>query len=220
MKTNVAKRVSRNEKRYRDLNTRLVDSLWVIDADTLEVLFISESTEKIRGYRAEEVIGIHVKWIMTDDSYQKALSMLTMARQEYEQGKDPSYKLEIECYHKNGSTTWVEIAGKFVKEEGEPLQILGISRDISDRKVAEINKDHLLIKYKEALAEQKQLRAEIKLLEKLLPICSGCRRIRDKENKWWPLEEYIRNKTGSQFTHTICPGCTEVYYPDTEDESD
>lgn len=186
----------------------------MIDADTLEVLFVSESTEKLRGYRAEEVIGSHVREIVTDDSYQRAMDLMKRARQEYEQGKDPSYRLEVECYQKNRSTTWIEINAKFVKEDGEPLQIVGISRDITHRKIAEINKEQLLEKYKEALAEQKRLRSEIKLLEKLLPICSGCRRIRDENNRWWPLEAYVNNKTGTRFTHSICPDCTEVYYPD------
>ena len=220
MKTGISKKVASNEKRYRDFNKRFVDSLWVIDAETLEVIFISESKKKLRGYRAEEVIGSHIREIVTDDSYQRAMDVMKKARQEYEQGKDPAYRLEIECYHKNNSTTWFEITAKFVKEDGEPLQIVGISRDITDRKIAEMNKEHLLKMYKEALEEQKRLRSEIKLLEQLLPICSGCRRIRDEKDNWWPLEAYVREKTGSQFTHSICPDCTKVYYPDIENEED
>jgi PAS domain S-box-containing protein len=214
MKTSVAKRVAGNEKRYRDFNKQFADSIWVIDADSLEILFISDSTEKVRGYRPEEVVGTHIKEMMTKESFRQVMATLKKARKEYEQGMDPSYRLEIECYNKEENTIWIEITAKFVKEKEEPLQIIGISRDISDRKIAEMNKDHLLERLKESLKEQKRLRSEVELYQKLLPICSGCRRIRDENDIWWPLEEYVRRKTGAQITHTICPDCTKIYYPD------
>ena len=218
MKTSVAKRVARNEKRYRNFNKQFADSIWVIDADTLEILFISDSTENVRGYRAEDVVGTHIKGVMTRESYMQAMAKLKRARQEYEEGSDPSYRLELECYNKEQAIVWIEITAKFVKEENEPLQIIGISRDITDRKIAEMNKDHLLEMLKEALREQKRLRSEVELYQQLMPICSGCRRIRDEQGNWWPLEEYVRKKTGARITHTICPDCTKVYYPEIEAE--
>lgn len=214
MKTSIARRVAKNEKQYRFLTKWVLESLWVIDAEEMKFLFISELTEKLRGYTAKEIIGTDVKSIMTHESYRDAMKIYEKARREYEQGKDPSYRLEIESRHKNGTTVWIEVSAKFVKEEGEPLQIVGISRDITSRKLAEMNKEHLLKLYKEALDEQKKLRSKIELYEKLLPICSGCRRIRDEKNNWWPIEEYVRVKSGAQITHTICPDCVKVYYPD------
>jgi PAS domain S-box-containing protein len=219
MKTSVAERVAGNEKRYRDFNKRFVDSIWVIDADSLEILFVSDSTEKVRGYKPKEVIGTHIKEMMTGTSYRKAIVTLERARKEYKQGLDPAYRLELECYNKGEGTVWIEITARFVKEEAEPLQIIGISRDITDRKISELNKDHLLKMLKESLAEEKRLRSEVGLYQKLLPICSGCRRIRDGNDAWWPLEEYVKKKTGARITHTVCPDCAKIYYPDIEEES-
>jgi hypothetical protein len=65
-----------------------------------------------------------------------------------------------------------------------------------------------------ALAEKERLLKEMKILKALLPICSGCRRIRDDYGKWWPLELYVREHTDSSFSHTICPDCKDVIYPD------
>lgn len=220
IKTSIARRVEKNEKQYRFLTRWILDSLWVIDAEAMRVLFISESSEKVRGFPPKEIIGREVKSIMTPGSYREAMEVFKKARQDYEQGKDPSYKLEIECYHKNSTTVWVEIWAKFVREEGEPLQIVGISREITDRKVAEINREHMLKMYKEALVEQKQLRSEIELYEKLLPICTGCRRIRDDNDNWWPIEEYIRKKTGAKVAHTVCPDCVKILNPDDADETE
>jgi hypothetical protein len=40
-----------------------------------------------------------------------------------------------------------------------------------------------------------------------LPICSYCRKIRDDENYWHTVENYISHHTSTQFTHGICPSC-------------
>lgn len=44
-------------------------------------------------------------------------------------------------------------------------------------------------------------------LPELVSICSGCRRVRDAEHQWEPLERYFSQQTGVQFSHGICPDC-------------
>ncbi len=57
---------------------------------------------------------------------------------------------------------------------------------------------------------------EVRQLKDLIPICSGCRKIRNDENYWQAVETYINEQTGSNFTHGICPECTEIYLADLE----
>jgi DNA-binding response OmpR family regulator len=57
---------------------------------------------------------------------------------------------------------------------------------------------------------------EIRQLRDLIPICSRCRKIRDDKNYWQGVEAYITEQTGSNFTHGICPECTEIYLADLE----
>ena len=54
-----------------------------------------------------------------------------------------------------------------------------------------------------------ELRYEVAQLERLLPICCYCRKIRDEDNGWLPVEEYIAKHTGTDFSHGICPHCYE-----------
>jgi PleD family two-component response regulator len=62
-------------------------------------------------------------------------------------------------------------------------------------------------------ALERQL-AEIKHLRGLLPICAGCKRIRDDQGYWEELETYLINHTDVEFTHGFCPECLKKYYPD------
>ena len=50
---------------------------------------------------------------------------------------------------------------------------------------------------------------KVKTLHGLLPICAWCKRIRDDKGYWSQVEAYIREHTGADFTHGICPACYE-----------
>ena len=56
--------------------------------------------------------------------------------------------------------------------------------------------------------------AKVKQLHGLLPICSSCKRIRDENNTWSEVESYIQKRSHALFTHSICPECMKVLYPE------
>lgn len=53
----------------------------------------------------------------------------------------------------------------------------------------------------------------IKTLEGILPICAGCKKIRDESGEWQPLERYIGDRSNAQFSHGLCPECARNLYP-------
>jgi DNA-binding response OmpR family regulator len=58
---------------------------------------------------------------------------------------------------------------------------------------------------------------QVRQLEELLPICSYCKKIRDDHNYWQQIEGYISERTGSDFSHSVCPDCyTRVILPQLE----
>ncbi len=48
---------------------------------------------------------------------------------------------------------------------------------------------------------------QVRQLEELMPICSYCKKVRDDKNYWQQIEGYINERTGSEFSHSICPDC-------------
>jgi hypothetical protein len=81
----------------------------------------------------------------------------------------------------------------------------------------------LLTERREAVAAQKRLIAQleealskVKTLSGLLPICSGCNKIRDDHGYWSQVEGYIQEHTDAQFTHGLCPDCIRKYFPEME----
>jgi len=70
------------------------------------------------------------------------------------------------------------------------------------------------IERKKLLAQLEQSTREIKRLRGILPICANCKKIRDDQGYWTQVETYIRDNTGTEFSHGICPDCAEKLYPE------
>ena len=83
--------------------------------------------------------------------------------------------------------------------------IYSVARDVTSSKLAEAERERLLRHLQDALAE-------VKTLRDILPICSYCKKVRDDEDYWHSIENYISMHTPTMFSHGICPSCmrTEV----------
>ena len=68
-------------------------------------------------------------------------------------------------------------------------------------------------------AESRRLNQELATaldhaLAGLLPVCAGCKSIRGHDGAWEPMEAYLHERTGVDFTHGLCPCCRERLYPE------
>lgn len=55
---------------------------------------------------------------------------------------------------------------------------------------------------------------EVQILERILPICSYCKKIRDSKESWQSLETYFHTHADIAFSHGLCPDCVRKYYPE------
>lgn len=214
MNKSIKERIEQIGQLDRLLADNLADAIWVLDANTLIYEYITPSIQKISGYRSDDLIGTSAFDRLTAESLKATTDMWRRVQSEYQRGIRTMRTMELELVHRNGDTYWVEIRAKFFEEPDEPMKLIGLTRDITARKRAEQAQADLNIRLATALAEKEHLLKEMKILKALLPICSGCRRIRDDHGKWWPLEIYVREHTNSSFSHTICPDCKDVLYPE------
>lgn len=56
--------------------------------------------------------------------------------------------------------------------------------------------------------------AEIKTLRGILPLCSFCKRIRDAKGEWQKVDVYISRNSEAAVSHSVCPDCTKIHYPE------
>ncbi len=64
-------------------------------------------------------------------------------------------------------------------------------------------------RYAERVAELEHALAEVRQLQRLLPVCMYCKKVRDDGDYWQEIEEYLHTQTGADVSHGICPACME-----------
>ncbi len=66
------------------------------------------------------------------------------------------------------------------------------------------------------VAELQHALDHVKTLQGILPICMHCHKIRNDEESWQRVEEYISQHSDAEFSHGLCPECLNKYYPESK----
>ena len=130
-----------SELRYRLLAENVTDTIWTMSLASLRFTYISPSIERMRGYSVEEAMALSLEETLTPESLGKVTKELEEELVREASGNfDPnrSKTMEVMQYCKDGSSRWAEFTTTFLRdEEGKAVGLLGVTRDISDRKRAE-----------------------------------------------------------------------------------
>jgi PAS domain S-box-containing protein len=106
----------------------------------------------------------------------------------------------IHKHNSAGKTFFEEIvASPVFDDHGEITFVVEELRDITE-----------LINAKEI---NDYLKEEVETLRGILPICSSCKKIRNDKGYWEQVDIYIHDRTGVDFSHSVCPVCFRKLYP-------
>jgi CheY-like chemotaxis protein len=62
----------------------------------------------------------------------------------------------------------------------------------------------------ERVAELEDALARVRQLQRILPICSYCKKVRNDKDYWEQVEAYIASHVDVRFSHGICPECYDA----------
>ena len=184
-----------------------LDGIWYWDLENPENEWMSPRFWNLLGFEPDEKEHLASEWqdLINQDDLKLALDNFN---KHCVNPKHP-YDQEVRYEHKDGSTVWVRCRGIAIRNEaGKPIRMLGAHNDITRLKQTQTE---LLTKTKELEEANKALR---KTLSGILPICASCKKIRDDEGYWKQIESYIRDHSGAEFSHSICPECAKKLYPE------
>lgn len=123
------------ESRYRLLAENITDVIWVLDIQENRFTYISPSIQQLRGYTVAEALTEKIEDALVPSSLEHLTTVLPPRLAAFYQGQDISYTDELEQWHKDGSTVWVEITSHFlINPDNRHLEVYGVSRNITDRK--------------------------------------------------------------------------------------
>jgi len=139
-----------SEAHYRLLTESASDVVWKVDSD-YRFTYISPADERMRGYRADEVIGHHV-FELFDEEGIAAFMKTARHRQEAEKNGILTGAKTFEARHrcKDGRWLWAEIRSTPERDtQGNIIGYYGMTREITERKEQE--KEQLRIEKLESL---------------------------------------------------------------------
>jgi PAS domain S-box-containing protein len=157
---------------------------------------LNPAWERTLGFTREELMSRPFIEFVHPDDRERTLKQNASVR-----GGGQALGFENRYLCKDGSFRWFR--WNAAPHSGEKV-IYSVARDITASKKAEDEREQLVRELQAALAEVNSLRD-------ILPICSYCRKIRDDENYWHTVENYISQHTTTQFSHGICPSCMATH---------
>ena len=137
-----------SEQRLRLLTDSARDVVWTM-SPLGEVTYVSPAIEQLRGITPEEAMKQSIEETLTPDSQAVSLQYFVDVANALQQGlPPPEFRSELEYWRKDGSRFWTEVlAFPLLGADGALVEILGVSRDISQRRLYE---DRLLQAREEA----------------------------------------------------------------------
>jgi diguanylate cyclase (GGDEF)-like protein/PAS domain S-box-containing protein len=129
-----------SEQHYRLLAENSHDVIWTFDLHTERFSYVSPSVHGLRGFTPEDVMAQTLEEAMTPES--AALLRRTLAEQLAQitggQRNHPTCTIEVDQPHRNGGIVRTEVVTSVIfNEKDQPVSLLGITRDITERKKVE-----------------------------------------------------------------------------------
>jgi len=184
-----------------------------------KVIHWNRACEALTGVAAADILGTTDHWKPFYDHERPCLSDFLIRGQmdampEHYEIYGPSVLLS-DGLHAEG--WYPDVGGKeryiifdaapIHNKAGDLVAAIETLQDITQRKRIEEEREKLNVELKEALDK-------IRTLSGLIPICAGCKKIRDDKGYWNQLEEYLEEHSDAVFSHGLCPECFQQYFPD------
>ncbi len=192
-------KLKESEEKFKSLTEQSLTGVYLLQDGDFK--YVNPKFADIFGYTVDECLE---KMFLPRLVYPEDLPNVKTQIKKRETGEVKTVHYTFRGLKKSGEMIYVEIFGSTVMVAGK-LSAVGTILDISDRKLAEQEREKLIFDLKKALEDVKQLSG-------LIPICASCKKIRDDEGYWNQIEDYISKKADVKFSHGICSECSEKLY--------
>jgi len=169
--------LKKSEERYRFLAENARDVIWQMDLHQ-HFTYISPAIKLLLGYIAEEVMNMTLDQLLTPASYklaQEIFRQLLEIQLQAPPDESLSDTIELEHRHKNGSTVWVDVKASLVHDNhGRPIMMVGVSRDITERRQAREALEEANARLKSLVRGGEERNREMALLNDMSAMLQTC----------------------------------------------
>lgn len=139
IKNKIAQKLKEKEKKYKLLAENTIECIWLISIADMKFKYISPAIYGLRGLTVEEAMKESVSDSLTPESLEKVNRITQIRKSRFLEGDRSQQTMEgtdeFQQYKKDGTVIDVEISTKYIyDEESKTLDVLGVTRDITERK--------------------------------------------------------------------------------------
>ncbi len=140
-----------SEEKYRLMTEFTSDVIWVLNLKKKKYSYVSPSISHLTGYTPEEAMTMNLADSLTPESAIIVQEAIEQHLQDFfaDPESQKSYMLEIRQKCRNGDVIWVEVSSKYRFNEAGDIEIVGVSRNIEERKKTE--REVLFLSYHDQL---------------------------------------------------------------------
>jgi hypothetical protein len=182
---------------FQSVFTNLGDNIAIIDS-TYKIIFQNTLSQKIhslqlgtqcyKGFRNQPIV-------CPDCPAQKVF-----------QGAGVSKSEQIYSNKENGEQ-WLElIASPLTDSEGEIMAAIIVQRDVTAARRMTAERELLIQQLQETVNKLRNLNG-------VVSICMFCKKIRDENQEWSPIETFLRHRLDFELNHGLCLECGQKHYP-------
>jgi PAS domain S-box-containing protein len=196
-----------SEARFRALSTSSPIGIFQTDLNG-NCLYANAQCMRLTGLSSEELMGGEwVKAIYPSDRLGVVQELSACAREGRE------FMMEFRVQTPEGIVRWVRSRAAIIMAQDKAVGYVGTTEDITEQRSAEEQLRRFAADVEKSNHELKEALANVKKLSGLLPICSGCKKIRDDKGYWNQIEFFIRDHSDASFSHGMCPECARQFFP-------
>ena len=131
--------IHESEARYRFLADNISDVIWIANLETSKWIYMSPSVVKLLGYTSEEMMEQPMDELLSAKSKADIHGWIAERSKLFlgGAGGDHVYIDEVEQFCRNGVRVWTEVTTHYTRNDAGELILLGVTRNINERKKAE-----------------------------------------------------------------------------------
>ncbi len=136
--------IRRDAERYNLLVSNLSDYIWTTDLN-FNFTYISPSLIRVSGFTPDELKSMGFRDYVLPGSLPGLMRAIDEIKKAIITGEDiGTQSYTMEARRKDGGTEWLELRGNLVRDDdGNPREIIGVSRVITDRKLVQNRMENL-----------------------------------------------------------------------------